>query len=236
MRKLLITLVSALAMAVGAAAMAEDAQKPETKTQQPADKAAGTTVDTGSKTVTLPNAGASTQAEADKEVPEESAEADKSIPSHSGAASAGEAGSVTPGKPLDDGAATAEATSPPATAVEPSKLEPALGTPAPAATMRSPLPPGAGLARLMNATIVNAEGEEIAEIRDYVLGADAQIEQVVIQFGDILGFGGKTTTLQLGQLHATPGEENRFIVNMDKEELKALPDYEEKDGRWMTKG
>lgn len=121
-------------------------------------------------------------------------------------------------------------------ASDPMKVEPALGTPEPASAMTSPLPAGASLASLMKAGIFNTEGEEIAEIRDFVLGEDGVVEQVIIQFGDILGFGGKTTALEIGELQESAGEENRFVVSMDKEQLEALPDYEQRDGRWTVKG
>ena len=90
--------------------------------------------------------------------------------------------------------------------------------------------------RILSATtiigdkVVNAEGEQLGNIRDLVIDLDdAQIAYAVLSFGGFLGLGDKLFAIPLEALTFSK-EAHTVILDVDKEVLKNAPGFD-KD-RW----
>ncbi|WP_420391341.1 PRC-barrel domain-containing protein [Acuticoccus sp.] len=80
---------------------------------------------------------------------------------------------------------------------------------------------------MMDAVIMNAADEEIGDVNDMVLGADGQVEGVVIGVGGFLGVGEKNVAIELSRLEISEEEngELTFMLDATAEELEAAPAF-----------
>ncbi|SPH23487.1 hypothetical protein DEA8626_02550 [Defluviimonas aquaemixtae] len=82
--------------------------------------------------------------------------------------------------------------------------------------------------RLTGAPAYDANDEWIGEISELVLSDDGQVTHGIIDVGGFLGIGEKPVELEIGQidiLRESDGGDVRVYVPMTREELEALPDY-----------
>ncbi len=85
-------------------------------------------------------------------------------------------------------------------------------------------------ATIIGDKVVNAEGEQLGNIRDLVIDLDdAQIAYAVLSFGGFLGLGDKLFAIPLEALTFNK-EAHTVILDVDKEVLKNAPGFD-KD-RW----
>lgn len=77
--------------------------------------------------------------------------------------------------------------------------------------------------------VQNSEGEDLADIDDFVIDQDGKISHVIVSFGGFLGLGDKEVMLPWEQLEITtdPEDEDDMIamLNMTKEEIESLPEF-----------
>ena len=79
---------------------------------------------------------------------------------------------------------------------------------------------------VLGSSVVNANGEEVGEIEDLVLGQD-QTHYAILSVGGFLGLGEKQVAVPLEQLRL--GEDRTYLMSAETEEqLEAMPEYEEK--------
>ena len=82
--------------------------------------------------------------------------------------------------------------------------------------------------QLTGARVYDAEGHDVAEIADIVLGAENAVSGVVTDVGGFLGIGEHRVLLNPDQvqIYTNADGDTRAYVTLTKDELKALPAYE----------
>lgn len=80
---------------------------------------------------------------------------------------------------------------------------------------------------LTGADVRDPTDASIAEVSDLVLTAEGQVTDVVLDVGGFLGIGARAVAIPMDRLTVaqTEGGAVRIWVNMTKEELEALPEY-----------
>jgi putative membrane protein len=82
---------------------------------------------------------------------------------------------------------------------------------------------------VLGASVVNAEGDEVAEIEDVVLG-DGDQYYAILSVGGFLGIGDKKVAVPLDQLQL--GEDEAYLMSGETEEqLEQMPEYDEEQYR-----
>ncbi|MBY0137234.1 PRC-barrel domain-containing protein [Paracoccus yeei] len=77
-----------------------------------------------------------------------------------------------------------------------------------------------------------AEWQDIAKVNDIVLDDSGNVVGYVADIGGFLGIGAKKVLLGVDAIHlVTVGNDTFFATNYTKEELQALPDFDEKTVR-----
>jgi hypothetical protein len=86
--------------------------------------------------------------------------------------------------------------------------------------------------QLMGADILSSDGQTIASVDDVLMSDDGQVENVVVQFGGILGFGSKLVLLSPDELEFMQDQGGSLIVEtaMTPEELEAMQEYDPEQG------
>jgi putative membrane protein len=78
---------------------------------------------------------------------------------------------------------------------------------------------------VLGSSVVNANGEEVAEIEDLVVDQN-QIHYAILSVGGFLGIGDKKVAIPLDQLQL--GEDETYLMSGETEEqLEQMPEYEE---------
>ena len=83
---------------------------------------------------------------------------------------------------------------------------------------------GMSVGELDDAAVYDSTGERIGELDDVLMGADGSSMAASLDVGGFLGIGEKDVVIPLDEL--TPSEDG-FSVNMTKEELEAMPEFED---------
>jgi hypothetical protein len=80
---------------------------------------------------------------------------------------------------------------------------------------------------LIGATVYNAQGEDVGEIDDAIVGLDGTIEGVVIAVGGFLGLGEKSVAVEMQQISVQQGEagDPQLVIDATRESLEAAPDF-----------
>jgi sporulation protein YlmC with PRC-barrel domain len=75
--------------------------------------------------------------------------------------------------------------------------------------------------------VENPEGESLGRIDNLMINLkNGQIEYVVVQFGSILGMGGKLFAIPFSELNLDPSREI-FILNRDRDYLSNMPGFDQ---------
>lgn len=85
--------------------------------------------------------------------------------------------------------------------------------------------------KIIGEAVVNRENENLGKIHELVIDAhDGRLAYAVLSFGGFMGMGNKLFAMpwKAFEFSAT---ENKLILNVDKEKLKAAPGFE-KDATW----
>jgi hypothetical protein len=79
---------------------------------------------------------------------------------------------------------------------------------------------------LKNEKVVNARGENLGNIKDYMIDLDTGcLAYCVLSFGGVLGMGEKLFAVPF-QAMTLDTERHCFILNVDKERLKNAPGFD----------
>ena len=77
--------------------------------------------------------------------------------------------------------------------------------------------------------VVNPQGEDLGSIKDLMVDpASGQVEYAVVSFGGFLGMGDKYFAVPFKQLKVDR-EQERMVLNVDKERLKEAPGFDKDD-------
>ena len=85
--------------------------------------------------------------------------------------------------------------------------------------------------KIIGETVVNRQSENVGKIHEVVIDAKKnRVAYVVLSFGGFLGMGNKLFAMPWSAFEfAKP--ENKLILNVDKEKLKAAPGFDQ-DAKW----
>ncbi len=80
---------------------------------------------------------------------------------------------------------------------------------------------------LIGATVYNAEGDDVGEIDDAIVGLDGTIQGVVIGVGGFLGLGEKSVAVEMQQISVQEDEDGdpQLIIDASRESLEAAPEF-----------
>jgi sporulation protein YlmC with PRC-barrel domain len=128
-------------------------------------------------------------------------------------------------------AATANAqTTPPATPSTP----PAMTTTKDTTAKAMPAPNAADARKLIGRNVKNTNDETVGEIKSVFISADGKVDSVMVGVGGFLGVGEREVQLSWKDLQVMDNGE-KVVVNMSKDELKAMAPYKYKDDSWRGK-
>lgn len=87
--------------------------------------------------------------------------------------------------------------------------------------------PLAGMGReLVDRDVYGAQGNEVGEIEDVVMGADNKVTAVLVDVGGFLGIGERRVAIPIDQLRI---EGDRVISQLTEEQVNNMPEYRETD-------
>ena len=89
--------------------------------------------------------------------------------------------------------------------------------------------------KIIGESVINRQNENLGKIHELVIdAADGRIAYAVLSFGGFMGMGNKRFALPWKAFAFAAGE-NKLILNVDKEKLKAAPGFDD-DGKWPDFG
>jgi sporulation protein YlmC with PRC-barrel domain len=85
--------------------------------------------------------------------------------------------------------------------------------------------------KIIGEPVINKQNENLGKIRELVFDAqDGRLAYAVLSFGGFMGMGNKLFALPWGALQFAANE-NKLILNADKEKLKNAPGFDE-SAKW----
>ncbi len=89
---------------------------------------------------------------------------------------------------------------------------------------------------VLGSTVYGVEGDGIGEVADLQIGSDNTIQRLIIDVGGFLGMGVHTVALPADEMEvAAVDGEQRITVSATREELEAMPSYEQDaEGNWLV--
>jgi len=102
--------------------------------------------------------------------------------------------------------------------------------PAASDSMKSstPAPVAADAGKLIGRSVSNPQNEKIGKIESVYVTSDGKVDSVLVSVGGFLGIGDREVKLGWNDLQVMDNGE-KVVVNMTKDELKAMAPYEYKD-------
>ena len=86
---------------------------------------------------------------------------------------------------------------------------------------------------LIGKSIVNSDGEQIAEVDDLLIGADDNIQYVLADVGGFLGGDSQNVAIDIDRLQPAQGSGDELVTHLTEDELRSMPSYSDMDGRWV---
>ena len=85
--------------------------------------------------------------------------------------------------------------------------------------------------RIIGEAVINRQNENLGKIHELVIDAkEGRLAYAVLSFGGFMGMGNKLFALPWGVFEFA-STENKLILNVDKEKLKAAPGFDQ-DAKW----
>jgi sporulation protein YlmC with PRC-barrel domain len=97
-----------------------------------------------------------------------------------------------------------------------------------------PAPSAADARKLIGRNIKNNNDETIGEIKSVFISPDGKVDSVMVGVGGFLGVGEREVQLAWKDLHVMDNGE-KVVVNMSKDQLKAMAAYKYKEEGWRGK-
>jgi|GEM_PF-2073676 len=86
---------------------------------------------------------------------------------------------------------------------------------------------------LIGMSVVDSDGESVGEVSDLIIGSDDVVQHAIVEVGGFLGFGAKTTAIDLE--HATVDEsKGEVVLDISRAEIDAMPEYQRDEEGWFT--
>ena len=85
--------------------------------------------------------------------------------------------------------------------------------------------------KIIGEPVINRQNENLGKIRELVLDAQTgRLAYAVLSFGGFMGMGNKLFAVPWGSLQFAANE-NKLVLNVDKERLRTAPGFDEND-KW----
>ena len=120
-------------------------------------------------------------------------------------------------------------------------LAPAAAAPAPSYTSYLALPSQENVMlrgsldadELIGSEVVGADGARIGSVTDLLVGDKGGIAHALVDAGSALGGGGsRPVAVDIARLRRTEVGPRTFLLDLDREQLSALPAYRQTGDRW----
>lgn len=86
---------------------------------------------------------------------------------------------------------------------------------------------------LIGMSVVDRDGESVGEVSDLIIGSDDVVQHAIVEVGGFLGFGAKTTAIDLE--HATFDQsKGEVTLDISRAEIDAMPEYDRDDDGWFA--
>ncbi len=86
---------------------------------------------------------------------------------------------------------------------------------------------------LIGMSVIDSDGESVGEISDLIIGQDDVVNHAIVEVGGFLGFGAKTTAIDLG--HVTVDEsKSEVTLDISRADIDAMPEYQRDDEGWFA--
>ena len=86
---------------------------------------------------------------------------------------------------------------------------------------------------LMGKDLVDANGKEVGEIEDLLIGQDGkEVTAVIAEVGGFLGIGQRKVAVPLDSVQH--GTDDKLTIGMTEAQMKELPAMDEEDGVWKA--
>ena len=85
---------------------------------------------------------------------------------------------------------------------------------------------------LIGAEVVGEAGRRIGLVADLLVGEEGRITRAVVDAGPALGVGSRPVAVEVDRLRRTELGPRTFLLDLDREQLAALPAYRQTGDRW----
>jgi sporulation protein YlmC with PRC-barrel domain len=86
---------------------------------------------------------------------------------------------------------------------------------------------------LIGMSVVDSDGKSVGKVSDLIIGSDDVVHHAIVEVGGILGFGAKTTAIDLE--HATVDQsKSEVTLDLSRAEIDAMPEYQKDDDGWFA--
>jgi sporulation protein YlmC with PRC-barrel domain len=86
---------------------------------------------------------------------------------------------------------------------------------------------------LIGMSVVDNNGKSVGKVSDLIIGRNDVVHHAVVEVGGILGFGAKTTAIDLE--HATVDQsKSEVTLDLSRAEIDAMPEYQKDDDGWFA--
>ena len=86
---------------------------------------------------------------------------------------------------------------------------------------------------LIGMSVIDSDGESVGEISDLIIGQDDVVNSAIVEVGGFLGFGAKTTAIDLG--HVTVDEsKSEVTLDISRADIDEMPEYQRDDDGWFA--
>jgi|GEM_PF-6110689 PRC-barrel domain. len=82
-----------------------------------------------------------------------------------------------------------------------------------------------GAQQIIGQPVTGSNDQKVGEVRDVIIGADGQVEGVLLERGGIAGVGAKQAAIDWSQFSVNP--QGGLRIDMDENQVSQLPEYEE---------
>jgi sporulation protein YlmC with PRC-barrel domain len=80
--------------------------------------------------------------------------------------------------------------------------------------------------QLLERNLVDANGKEVADVQDFVIGPDWKVQGAVIEWGGFMGLGDRRAMVPVDHITFDGGADGRAHLDMTREQLEKLPAYQ----------
>jgi len=86
--------------------------------------------------------------------------------------------------------------------------------------------------RLMDMTVVTAQGETVGDVEDLLIAEDGSIDRAIVGAGGFLGLGERMVAIALDQMTLDAAEADELIVELTRSEIENLTAFEHTEEGW----